>query len=71
MRMPTGAAIRDAILLVAGLALLGHETLVAVEPRIVLVTIAAAMLGLPIPLRIDGQRARSRKGHLPDQVPPP
>lgn len=45
--------IRDAVLFVSGLTLLGYETLGVAEPRIVLITIAAAMIGLPATFLAD------------------
>ena len=66
--MSTATMIRDVVLLIAGLALLAHETIVAPEPRIALLTLAAAMLGLPATLRLD--RARSSSTTPPSTSPP-
>ncbi|GEL20852.1 hypothetical protein [Pseudonocardia asaccharolytica] len=52
MRVKPGA-IRDAVLLIGGLALLGYETVIAAEPRIAILTIAAAMIGLPATVLAD------------------
>jgi hypothetical protein len=68
MKPPTWAAFRDTVLLVGGLALLAHETLIVPEPRVVLLTIAAAMIGLPATLRLD-QAVRSLSGQ-PDKATP-
>lgn len=53
LRHVTFAAIRDAALLAGGMALLGYETLVSTEPRVVLLTIAAVMMGLPATFAAD------------------
>jgi hypothetical protein len=47
---------RDAILFFAGLIGVGHEMLIASEPREVLVLLFAAMMGLPAFLRVDEQK---------------
>lgn len=46
-------AVRDVVLLITGLLLLGHETLVVAEPRYLLIGIAAAMIGLPATFLAD------------------
>jgi hypothetical protein len=53
MRKLKFASVRDIVLLILGLALLGHETVIASEPRVALLTIAAAMIGLPATLLAD------------------
>lgn len=63
------ATVRDVVLLIAGLLLLAHETIVAPEPRLALLTLAAAMLGLPATLRLD--RARSGSSSTAPSTPPP
>lgn len=45
--------IRDAILLLSGLGLLAYETMVSPEPRLAIIGVAAAMLGLPGTLITD------------------
>jgi hypothetical protein len=45
--------IRDVALLLVGLAILIHETVIAAEPREVLLLVVAAMLGIPATLRTD------------------
>jgi hypothetical protein len=53
-RWPTlFSAIRDAVLLLDGLALLVHETVLVPEPRLPLLAIAAASIGLPPSLLAD------------------
>ncbi len=47
------STVRDIVLLILGLALLGHETVIATEPRTALIAIAAAMIGLPATLLAD------------------
>ena len=61
------AQIRDVLLLAGGLSLLGYETLGAAEPRWILVTIAAAMMGLPGALVAD----RLLVDRSPQQQPGP
>lgn len=71
---PKFPAIRDVILLIAGLALLGHETLVVTEPRYLLIGIAAAMIGLPATLLADRQfvtSGSSTPADPPPAEPPP
>lgn len=51
--------IRDAVLLLGGLAVLAHEMVVVAEPRIALLTLAAGMIGLPATFLAD------RKFQLP------
>jgi hypothetical protein len=69
MKHPTWAAFRDTVLLVGGLALLTHESLIVPEPRIVLITIASAMIGLPATLRLD-QVVRTLSGPSDKPTPP-
>lgn len=45
--------VRDVALLLAGLAVLIHETVIAAEPREILIIVVAAMLGIPATLRTD------------------
>lgn len=52
---------RDAVLLVTGLLLLGHETLFVGEPRAILIGIAAAMIGLPATFFADRRFLSSPK----------
>lgn len=44
---------RDSLLLLGGIAIAAHETLVAVEPRISLLAMACGMMGLPAALLAD------------------
>lgn len=67
MRLKFGP-LRDAILLIAGLALLTYETLGQAEPRVVLITIAAAMIGLPATFFADRKFVTTTS---PDPTPPP
>lgn len=53
LKWPRFHQVRDAALLVGGLALLAHETVLAPEPRIALITIAAGMIGLPATFLAD------------------
>jgi hypothetical protein len=53
MKRPTPAAARDFVLFLAGLVLLAYETVAVPEPRWLLITIAAAMMGLPGALVAD------------------
>lgn len=55
--------LRDVVLLLGGLAILGHEMVIVVEPRIALLTLAAGMIGLPATFFAD------RKFQLPG-IPP-
>lgn len=45
--------VRDSALLVAGIAITVHETLLAVEPRWALLAVACGMMGLPAALVAD------------------
>lgn len=69
------AQIRDVVLLIGGLLLLCHETLVVAEPRYLLIGIAAAMIGLPATFLADrrfvGTSGSSTPAVLPPEVPPP
>lgn len=49
-------SLRDPILFVAGLVGVGHETLLATQPRWSLLLIFGAMMALPFPLRADEAR---------------
>jgi hypothetical protein len=42
-----GRTLRDALFTLAGIALVGHEAVIAAEPRLDILAIAAALLGLP------------------------
>jgi hypothetical protein len=55
--------VRDSLLLLAGIAIAAHETLIAVEPRVTLLTLACGMMGLPAALLADRR--------LVQAVPPP
>lgn len=44
---------RDLALVLGGLLLLAYETVVVESPRVLLVTVAVAMLGLPATLLVD------------------
>lgn len=46
-------AIRDGVLLVAGVVGVGHETLMTDEPRLPLLFLFGAMMGLPAFLGLD------------------
>lgn len=59
--------VRDIVLLISGLALLGHETLLVPEPRGLLITVAAAMIGLPATFFAD----RKFVGSSPSSPTPP
>jgi hypothetical protein len=63
-------AVRDVVLLLAGLALLGHETLVVAEPRYLLIGIAAAMIGLPATFLADRRFVTSTPSQPPAEPPP-
>lgn len=52
-------ALRDLALLLGGLALLWHETVVATDPRLPLLAVAIGMLGLPASLLVDRKLGRS------------
>lgn len=52
MRLRFGPT-RDALLLLGGFLLLGHETLIVPEPRWTLLLIATGMLGIPASLGAD------------------
>jgi hypothetical protein len=56
---------RDAVLLISGLLLLAHETLLVDEPRAILIGIAAAMIGLPATFFADRKFLSPSK---PDQI---
>lgn len=58
MSTPRWTAVRDAALWIAGMALLGHETLMVLAPRWELLLVATAMLGLPGTLRGDAALAK-------------
>jgi len=63
MRRLKAAGVRDFTLFVSGLTLIGYETLAPPEPRWLLITIAAAMMGLPATFVADRW--------LVDRTPPP
>lgn len=63
--------VRDVVLLVAGLLLLGHETLLVAEPRYLLIGIAAAMIGLPATFLADRKFVTSAPSQTPPAEPPP
>jgi hypothetical protein len=44
---------RDSLLLLAGIAIAAHETLIALEPRVSLLALACGMVGLPAALLAD------------------
>lgn len=60
--------LRDALLFAAGLLGTVHETVVAIEPREVLIVMFAAMMGLPLFLRSD-ERESVSPGGPPEQDP--
>lgn len=63
--------VRDVVLLIAGLLLLGHETLVVAEPRYLLIGIAAAMIGLPATFLADRRFVGSTQSPpAPPPLPP-
>lgn len=70
MPRPKFPAVRDVTLLVSGLALLGHETLVVAEPRYLLIGLAAGMIGLPATLTADRRFVTSGSSTLPVEPPP-
>ena len=53
--------VREAILFAAGLLLAGYETVAVPEPRVLILGMAAAMLGLPATLALDRSFRRSEK----------
>jgi hypothetical protein len=59
--------LRDLALLLGGLALLWHETVVATDPRLPLLAVAIGMLGLPGSLLVDRRFVRSLN---PPPAPP-
>ncbi len=67
MRVLKFGPVRDVVLLISGLTMLGYETLAPTEPRIVLITVAAAMIGLPATFLAD----RRFVGSPPPDPPPP
>ncbi len=67
----TFARARDIVLLLAGLALLGHETLLVAEPRYLLIAIAAAMIGLPATFLADRRFTSSPPTPTPADPSPP
>jgi hypothetical protein len=44
---------RDSLLLLAGIAIAAHETMIAAEPRVALLALACGMMGLPAALLAD------------------
>lgn len=56
---------RDSLLLLSGIAIAAHETVVAPEPRIALLTLACGMMGLPAALIADRKLVRSASPPLP------
>lgn len=69
LKPPTFPAARDMVLLVLGLVLLGHETLAVPEPRVVLITVAVGMIGLPATLLADRRFVSSSPS--PSESSPP
>lgn len=67
MRLKFGP-IRDVILLITGLGILGHETLAVAEPRYLLIMVAGAMIGLPATFFADRKFVGSNSS---DSKPPP
>lgn len=53
--------LRDLVLFIAGLAGLYHQFVVADEAQWVLVIVAAAAAGIPLPLRLDELRKNGKK----------
>jgi hypothetical protein len=70
-RKLTFAQVRDVLLLLCGLALLGHETLVAAEPRWILIGIAGGMIGLPATFLADRRFVSSTPAGQPAPEPTP
>jgi hypothetical protein len=54
--------LRDPVLFIVGLLGVGHETLIALEPRWSLLLIFGAMMGLPPVLRADEARRNGGDG---------
>lgn len=67
--------VRDVILFLSGLALLGWETFGTPEPRLAIIGVAAAMLGLPGTLITDrlfsGRTEESIEPSRDTRLPPP
>lgn len=59
---------RDSLLLLAGIAIAGHETLIAAEPRVSLLALAGGMMGLPAALFADRRLVQTTQ---PQQQPSP
>lgn len=58
MRLLSGKALRDLVLFLLGAAVMAHEVVGVPEPRLAVLGIAAAMLGLPGSLGMDRLLAR-------------
>jgi hypothetical protein len=58
--------IRDIVSFIAGLGLLTYETLVPTEPRVILIGIAAAMIGLPATFFADRRFANPLTPSTPE-----
>lgn len=55
-------SLRDVILFLAGLAGLYHQFVIADEAQWILVVVAAAAAGIPLPLRLDERRKNGSNG---------
>lgn len=58
----TAQSLRDLVLFVAGLAGLYHQFVIADEAQWILVIVAAAAAGIPLPLRLDERRKNGANG---------
>jgi hypothetical protein len=67
---PSWAGARDAILSLLGAGLVVHEVVVIPEPRLIVLTIAATLLGLPSSWATDRALARRRPSE-PARASPP
>lgn len=64
------STLRDGALLLCGLLLLAHETVIVSEPREALLLVATAMLGLPASLLADRKFVRRSEDAKPPEIPP-
>lgn len=60
---------RDSLLLLAGIAIAAHETLIAAEPRVTLLALACGMMGLPAALLADRRLVQQTGPPLPPSPP--
>ncbi len=56
----TWSVIQGAIMFFGGLSLLFYETVVSPEPRLIIITIAGGMIGLPATIIADRTMVRSK-----------